>query len=38
MKSFALIAIAAMIYIAVITFLAMFMGFCTRDDKEDEKE
>lgn len=30
--------IAALIYIAVIAFLAMFMGFCTRDDKEDEEE
>lgn len=30
--------IAALIYIAVITFLAMFMGFCTREDGEDGDE
>ena len=30
--------IGALIYIAVITFLTMFIGFCTRDDKEDEEE
>ena len=30
--------IGALIYIAVIAFLAMFMGFCTRDDKEDAEE
>lgn len=27
--------IGALIYIAVIAFLAMFMGFCTSEDGED---
>ncbi len=30
--------IGALIYIAVIAFLAMFMGFCTREDGEDGDE
>lgn len=30
--------IGALVYIAVIAFLAMFMGFCTRYDREDEGE